>query len=432
MQIALERGNHCFEWDHVRAGGEVFTVEVLLTVIEKEPKPIFHVVWRDITERKQREQAKRLEAVGRLAGGIAHDFNNLLVVILGNAEQLGEQLIAANLPEQTERLTEISEAGTRAAALTRQLLAFSKGRPIQSKPTDLVLLLSELGGMLRRLIGAQIDLDLDLQQGPITAVVDQSQIEQLVVNLAVNASDAMSQGGRLVIALEKFEYAKSSQLPHVPKGWYAAIRVTDTGDGMAPDQLKRAFEPFFTTKGPGAGTGLGLATVRSIAEQCGGGVIIESKIGKGTSVQALIPLSATQPVKKEKRATPPRSLEGNETILIAEDEAVVRSLVERALRSRGYRVIAVSNGAEALEYANKHLDEIDLLITDTVMPRLTGPELVEELQRLRPGLPTIFMSGYSGDSKAASTTLAEGVELFEKPFSLLEMLKRIRRVLDER
>jgi len=432
MQVALERGNHCFEWDHVRAEGEVFTVEVLLTVIQKEPKPIFHVVWRDITERKQREQAKRLEAVGRLAGGIAHDFNNLLVVILGNAEELEQQLIAVNLPEQTERLTEISEAGTRAAALTRQLLAFSKGKPIQSKPTDLVQLLSELGGMLRRLIGAQIDFNLDLQQGPITAVVDQSQIEQLVVNLAVNARDAMPKGGRLVIALENIKYEESSRLPHVPKGCYAAIRVTDTGDGMAPEQLKRAFEPFFTTKGPGAGTGLGLATVRSIAEQCGGGVIIESEIGKGTSVQALIPLSATQPVKRETQAELPRSLDGNETILVAEDEEAVRSLIERVLRSRGYRVIVASNGAEALEYAIKHLDEIDLLITDMVMPRMTGPELAKELQRLRPGLPTIFMSGYSGDSKAASTTLAEGVELLEKPFSLLEMLKRVRGVLDER
>ena len=431
MQIALERGSHCFEWDHIRADGEVFAVEVLLTVIQKKPTPIYHVVWRDITERKQREQAKRLEAVGRLAGGIAHDFNNLLLVILGNAEELEEQLKTASLPELAEHITEISEAGFRAAALTRQLLSFSKGKPLQSRPTDLVQLISALGGMLQRLIGAQIDFDLVLQKGPITALVDQSQIEQLVVNLAVNARDAMPRGGRLVVSLERVEHQATSQLPHVSTGQYAVIRVTDTGEGMKPDQLKRAFEPFFTTKGPGAGTGLGLATVRAIAEQCGGGVFIESEVSKGTSVQALIPISTAQPLVKETHKELSRSFEGDATILIAEDEVPVRALMDRALRQRGYRVITATNGAEALELTRKHLDEIDLLITDAVMPELNGQELAKEVEKLRPSIPTIFMSGYSGNGAEATIMLDDNVEFLEKPFSLFELLKRVRETLDQ-
>jgi signal transduction histidine kinase/CheY-like chemotaxis protein len=434
LQLTFERGSHCFEWDHLRADGEVFTVEVMLNVLEREPTPIIHVVWREIGERKQREQqlrqAQRLEAVGRLAGGIAHDFNNLLVVILGHAERLNEELNAARMFELAERAGEISAAGNRAAALTRQLLTFSKGQPIKPRPTDLVQLFNGLGSLLGRLIGEHIDFELDLPPGPITVEVDPSQIEQLGVNLSANARDAMPSGGSLVVALSRCRHEHSSRLPRLPAGEYAVIRVSDTGEGMEQEQLDRAFDPFFTTKAPGSGSGLGLATVYAVAEQCGGGASIESTPGKGTSVRVLLPLSSARPVSTASRSEPSSSLNGDETILLAEDEKAVRKLIQNVLRQYGYHVISACDGAEAVELARKRETVIDLLITDVVMPRLSGIELAKQLQTMCPGLKMIFMSGYAQEGSFTTTPLGEEVEILEKPFSPDVLLAVVRKLLD--
>jgi signal transduction histidine kinase len=436
LRITFARGSHYFEWDHLRADGEVFTVEVLLNVVRREPTPIIHVFWRDIAERKRREQelrqAQRLEAVGRLAGGIAHDFNNLLVVILSHAELLQEELEAAGMSAQAERVSEIGAAGDRAAALTRQLLTFSKGQPIKPRPIDLAQLLGDLGSLLSRLIGEHIDFELDLAPGPITVEADPSQIEQLVINLSVNARDAMPSGGNLVVALSHCRYEQSSRLPRVPSGKYALIRVSDTGKGMEQEQLERAFDPFFTTKAPGSGSGLGLSTVHAIAEQCGGGASIESAPGRGTSVQILLPLSAARPASRVARAKPSPSLDGGETILLVEDEAAIRKLIETVLRQRGYQIISACDGAEALDLARGPETVIDLVITDVVMPRLSGIELAKQLRATHPGLKMIFMSGYAQEGSFAKTPMGEDAEILEKPFSPTLLLEVVRRLLDQR
>jgi signal transduction histidine kinase len=434
MAIALEQGSHRFEWDHLRADGEIFPVEVMLTVVGRGPKRVLHVVWREIGERKQLEQelrqAQRLEAVGRLAGGIAHDFNNLLVVILSHAELLREELTAARLPAQAERAGEIRAAGDRAATLTRQLLSFSRGQPIRPRPTNLVEVLNGLGSLLRRLIGEDVDFHLELPRRPVTVVADPSQIEQLVVNLAANARDAMPKGGRLAVALSERWHEPSSVLPRLPAGDYAAIQVSDTGEGMSEEQLERAFDPFYSTKEPGSGSGLGLATVHAITEQCGGGVYIESARGQGTSVSILLPETSTPPVIRASRSPVSASLDGTETILIAEDEEAIRELIRNVLQQRGYRVLSASDGAAAVELASKPELPIDLVISDVVMPRLSGPELVKRLLESRPDLKVIFMSGYTQEGALSAVTVGEAAEILEKPFSPQVLLSAVRKLLD--
>ena len=434
LQITFERGSHCFEWDHLRADGEIFAVEVMLTIVEREPTPIIHVVWREIGERKQLEQelrqAQRLEAVGRLAGGIAHDFNNLLMVILSHAEFLKAELKAAKMFEPAEHVDEINAAGERAAALTRQLLTFSKGEPIEPKPTDLVQLLNGLGSLLRRLIGENIDFKLNLQPGPITVEADPSQIEQLVVNLSANARDAMPAGGSLVITLDRRQHEPPNSLPRLPAGEYAVICVSDTGEGMEQQQLDRAFDPFFTTKAPGSGTGLGLATTRAVAEQCGGGAFIESKPGKGTSVHVLLPLSSAQPVSRASGSQPSLSLNGDETILVVEDEEAIRNIIQDALQRHGYHVISACDGVEAVELARNCATAIDLVITDVVMPRLSGIELTKQLQTICPGVKMILMSGYAQEGSFTTMSLGGDVEILKKPFSPQILLTAVRRLFN--
>jgi signal transduction histidine kinase len=435
MQIAFEQGSHRFEWEHVRADGECFSVEVLLTSVYRGERQVLHVVWREIGERKRLErelrEAQRLEAVGRLAGGIAHDFNNLLVVILGHAELLKQELEAANGAEQAERAAEIQTAGERAASLTRQLLAFSRGQPVQPKPTDLVELLTGLDGLLCRLIGENIDYTMSLAKGPITVEIDPSQVEQLVINLSVNARDAMPDGGKLEVVLERTRHTKSSALPGLAAGDHAVIRVSDTGEGMSPEEIDHAFDPFYTTKPLGAGSGLGLATVHAIADQCGGAVFIESAKGEGTSVRVHLPLTSAQPLSLDATESNSASLRGSETILVAEDEDAIRKLIENVLSEQGYRVITAADGAEALDLVHQNDAEIDLVITDVVMPNLSGPEMVQRLQAERPGTKVIFMSGYAKQGSLAAIE-DEEAEILEKPFSPQIILTMIRKILDRR
>ncbi len=434
MKIAFEKGSHRFEWEHVRADGECFPVEVLLTPVYHGQRHVLHVVWREIGERKRLEQelrqAQRLEAVGRLAGGIAHDFNNLLVIILSHAELLKQELGAAHASEQAERAAEIQAAGNRAASLTRQLLTFSRGQPVQPRPTDLVELLTGLDGLLGRLIGENIDYAICLAEGSVTVEVEPSQVEQLVINLCANARDAMPAGGKLEVALERYRHADSSALPGLAAGDYAVVRVSDTGEGMTQEQIDRAFDPFYTTKPPGAGSGLGLATVHAIAEQSDGAAFIESAKGRGTSVRVYLPVSSQAPLRlfaAPKRAS--KSLCGSETILVAEDERAIRNLLETVLTGKGYRVMTAADGVEALDLARESEHRIDLVITDVVMPRLSGPELVQRLRAERPRVKVIFMSGYAKQGSLAAIE-HENAEILEKPFSPQVILELVRKLLD--
>jgi len=431
MAIAFERGSHRFEWAHIRADGEVFPVEVQLTVIHRGEKPILHVAWREIGERKRLEaelrQAQRMEAVGRLAGGIAHDFNNLLVVILSHAELLQDEFEAGMA--DPEHVAEIRSASERAAALTHQLLAFSRGQPIQPRPIDLVRVLEQLGALLRRLIGEHVELDFLLPKGPITIEADASQIEQLVMNLATNARDAMPQGGRLEIELACRAIRNDQGLGRLPSGEYAVIRVTDSGIGMTQEQLERAFDPFFTTKPQGEGTGLGLATVHATAEQNGGAVFIESKHGVGTCVEVLLPLSSAEPVELGSKSSKASSPGGGETILVVEDERSIRGLLEKVLRAGGYHVLSAADGAHALEVAYMHSGVIDLLLTDVVMPKLSGPELVKRISKDRPGMKVMYMSGFSREGTLTAISPEESAKIIEKPFSPKILLAEVRRIL---
>ena len=433
MQLAFEQGSHRFEWEHVRADGECFPVEVMLTPVYRGQRQVLHVVWREIGERKRLErelrEAQRLEAVGRLAGGIAHDFNNLLVVILGHAELLKEDLRAANETEQAERAAEIQAAGERAASLTRQLLTFSRGQPVQPRPTDLVALLTGLDGLLGRLIGENIDYTMSLAEAPITVEINPSQVEQLVINLSANARDAMPAGGKLEVVLERYRHAKSSALPDLAAGDHAVIRVSDTGEGMSQKEIDHAFDPFYTTKSPGAGSGLGLATVHAIADQCGGAAFIESAKGEGTSVRVYLPLTSAQPLSLAAPERSSTSLRGSETILVAEDEDAIRDLIEDVLSEQGYRVITAADGAEALDLARQNDGEIDLVITDVVMPNLSGPEMVQHLQSDSPDTKVIFMSGYAKQGSLAAIE-DKKAEILEKPFSPQTILTLARKVLD--
>jgi CheY-like chemotaxis protein len=295
---------------------------------------------------------------------------------------------------------------------------------------DLVDLLGSLGSLLSRLIGEHIDFDLDLPRDPITVQADRSQIEQLVVNLAANARDAMPSGGGLRLELSRQVHEPSGVLPRLEPGNYAAIRVIDTGDGMSQEQLDHAFDPFYTTKSPGSGSGLGLATVHAIAEQSGGGAYIESALGEGTTVSVLLPLCSDEPAKTETRPRASGSLEGGETILIAEDEDAIRKILCNEFEQHGYHVISARDGAEAAKIARSYESTIDLAITDIVMPRLSGPEFVKQLQEIRPGTKVIFMSGYAQDRSVTGATVSEDAEIIDKPFSPEVLLSSARKLLD--
>jgi len=433
LEITFERGSHTFEWTHLCADGEPLLVEVQLTVVKRGKKPVLHVVWRDISERKQLEaelrRAHRLEAVGRLAGGVAHDFNNLLVVILGHAELLEEELKSGQ--PDPDHIAEIQSAADRAASLTRQLLAFSRGQPAQSKATDLGQLVEQLGSLLRRLIGEHIDLELKQQEGPHIVMADPSQLEQLVVNLCANARDAMPEGGSLEITVGRRQITALKPMGHLPTGTYVALSITDSGSGMSPEQIDRAFDPFYTTKALGKGTGLGLATVHAIAEQNGGHAVIESALGRGTTIEVLLPPSDQESVPLGQEPRQPRTTGGGETILLVEDEPMIRDLFEAGLEASGYRVLTAQDGQDALERVEQWENEIDLLITDVVMPRVSGPELVQRLSTNFPLIKVLYMSGYSQEGNIRLVSDEQRTAVLQKPFSPRLLQAEIRRMLDQ-
>jgi hypothetical protein len=390
----------------------------------------------------QLQQAQRLESVGQLAGGIAHDFNNLLAGIMNYAglvsESLRDEMGRRGLADDGAFVTLIEDVGQithvarRAAALTRQLLIFSRRTVVQPEVLDLNEVVGEMEEMLRRAIGENVDNLRTVLAADLPLIeADRGQIDQVVVNLAVNARDAMPGGGQLEIATSSVQVdERQARLRGIEPGTYVRLTVSDTGTGMAPEVVERAFEPFFTTKAKGEGTGLGLATVYGIVRQAGGDVTIESSDGSGTTIRVDLP--ATSAPRSSRRPTPPDvSLrEQGETVLLVEDEAIVRNPAQRLLTRHGYTVLTASNAAAALEIAAEHPGPIDLLLTDVVMPGRSGKDLSVDVVALRPTTKVLFMSGYSYDVIVHQGVLESGVNLIEKPFSPDDLLRKVRRILD--
>ncbi len=393
-------------------------------------------VWgtqRDVTEQRHLEeqfrQAQKMEAVGQLAGGIAHDFNNLLTAILGNT-----QLLLRELPPGDSMrgdVEEIRKASERAASLTRQLLAYSRRQMLQPEVLDLNVVMAEMDKMLRRLIGEHIDLVAVFAPDLGRVRADPNQIEQVIVNLAVNARDAMPDGGKLTIATANVDLDETFAQAHLGSvpGSYAMLAVTDTGVGMDATVRAHLFEPFFTTKEVGRGTGLGLATVYGIVKQSGGYISVYSEPGHGSSFRIYLPRIAT-PAETPSSAPKGGPALGSETVLVVEDEPAVLTLSRRALEAQGYVVLAASDADAALRVVERHGGMIHLLLTDVVMPGLSGRELADRLSAQRPGIRVLYMSGYPGDAVVQHGTLPLGSAFLQKPFSPDGLARKVRDVLD--
>ncbi len=380
---------------------------------------------------EQLRQAQKMEAIGRLAGGVAHDFNNLLTVIKGRGDLLVRR-IGEDSPHR-RGLDEILKAAERAAGLTRQLLAFSRKQMLAPKVLDVRTVVEDLGSMLARLIGEDIELVIRMPEGLGRVKIDPGQLEQVMMNLAVNARDAMPRGGRLLLEAANVRREPGPLLggDDVPPGEYVMLAMTDTGCGMTREVLADVFEPFFTTKPMGQGTGLGLSMVYGIVRQSEGHITAYSEVGVGTTFKVYLPIVDAPLAAPVAPAGSARRLQGQgETILVVEDEPLLLELVSETLREGGYRVLPARDGATALQVAGGHDGELHLALTDMVMPGMNGKEVALGLARLRPGLRVIFMSGYSETGIFHNGRLDEGVTLLQKPFSPGELLERIHELLD--
>jgi PAS domain S-box-containing protein len=388
----------------------------------------------DITDQQRLEEqlrlSQRMEAVGRLAGGIAHDFNNLLTIMTGYTDLLLDRIRESD--PLRRNVEEIKGASSRAAALTNQLLAFSRKHVLQPKILDLNEIVSDMDKMLRRLIGEDIELIVALAPNVGAIRGDPGQIEQVIVNLVVNAREAMPQGGRLIVETANLDLDDEYTRQHVgvEPGCYIMLAVSDTGVGMDSETLAHIFEPFFTTKGNGKGTGLGLSTVYGIVRQSGGNIWVYSEPARGSSFKIYFPRVDGQCEEREMVAPPAGRARGTETVLLAEDDETVRGLVREVLQQRGYLVLEARNGMEALEMADGHNGRIDLLVTDVIMPHMSGRELVERLRPLHPETRILFMSGYTDNAVVPQVDLAPGTEFLQKPFAPENLARKVREVLD--
>jgi len=390
---------------------------------------------QDITDRKRLEEqlfvSQKMEAVGLLAGGVAHDFNNLLGVIMGYSD-----LVLDGFPSDDPRchqLQQIKKAGLRATSLTRQLLAFSRKQIFQPRVLDINALVTDFNKMLRRMVSEDIELVNILKPGLGQIKADPGQIEQVIMNLVVNARDAMPTGGKLIIETANADLDETYCRAHpaVQPGRYVMVAVSDTGVGMDAKTQARIFEPFFTTKEQGKGTGLGLATVYGVVKQSGGYIWVYSEVGKGTTFKIYLPRvdEPVQPVVAMDRGKP-ELLRGSETILLVEDAESLRELTRMLLENNGFKVLVAENGTEAIELAEHKRQPIHLLLTDVVMPGMSGRELANYLTAKRPDMSVIYMSGYTNDAIAHHGVLDSGVFLIEKPFSQETLIRKLREVLD--
>jgi two-component system, cell cycle sensor histidine kinase and response regulator CckA len=389
---------------------------------------------RDISERQyledQLRQSQKMESIGRLAGGIAHDFNNLLTAIIGYSQMAMRQLKLDD-PVQKD-IIEIEKAGNRAAELTGQLLAFSRKQVVQPKILDLNQVVSDIKKMLGRLIGENIELSTNLSANPGKVEAEPGQIEQIIMNLAVNARDAMPEAGTLTIETANIELdEKDTQTyPHMKPGPYVILAFSDTGTGMDKEIQSRIFEPFFTTKEMGKGTGLGLSTVYGIVKQSGGNIRLHSEPDKGTTFKIYLP--RVEKISQEKQPPPPavESFAGAEIILLVEDEDIIRQLTRKILEMNGYTVLEADNPTNALQKFDENSDKIDLIITDVVMPVMSGRELVQQLAKKGNKAKVLYMSGYTNNMLGNQEILEAGTPFLQKPFSPAALLRKIRELLN--
>ena len=425
-----------YETVHVRKDGQRIDVSMMISPVKDVSENIVGAVavTRDITDRKaleaQLRQSQKMESIGRLSGGIAHDFNNLLSVIIGYSGVIEERLDDDN--ESFKGIQEIKKAGQRAAGLTRQLLAFSRQQVLEPRVLNLNSVVADIGKMLLRLIGEDIELSTRLQPELGRAKADQGQIEQVIVNLVVNARDAMPSGGKLVIETRNVEINENDSAQHLPPipGGYIELTVTDTGVGMDKVTQSHIFEPFFTTKEKDKGTGLGLSVVYGVVKQSGGHIWVDSEPGRGTSFRICLP-RVEEALEKGNRPTPlGKPCKGSETLLLVEDEESLRELTRSLLVQSGYSVLVASEGDKALEIAREHRGSIHLLLTDVVLPGISGNVLAEKVSKQYPEVKVLFMSGYPANAVSAQGILEEGTFLLHKPFEPQALRNKVREVLD--
>jgi two-component system cell cycle sensor histidine kinase/response regulator CckA len=425
-----------FEVDIKRKNAEIITVHLSLSTIRDDSGQIsgYQGIVHDVTERKKLEQqliqAQKMESIGVLAGGVAHDFNNLLTAISGYGQILLEAIPTGdNLLK--ESAGQVLKAAERAAELTRSLLAFSRRQVINPKPLCIEPLINNTGNLIRRIIGEDIEFKTFICDKNLLVRADAGQIEQVLMNLATNARDAMPDGGSLSISVrrsvirEGFEGRYDLPAP----GEYILISVTDTGTGIDDRSMGRLFEPFYTTKEVGKGTGLGLSIVHGIIKQHNGSVLVSSKKGKGTTFRIYLPLTESLAVGGRPEVRKPLA-SGTETLLVAEDEEVVKDFLERILERSGYKVISADDGEDALVKFREHKDEISLVLSDVVMPKKNGKEIVDEIKRIKPGIKFVFISGYAADIVHNKGILEKGVDFITKPFFKDDLLRKLRQVLD--
>lgn len=433
--------NYSGQWRHRKKDGSIINVEVTNYSVALKGKEIRLVQAIDLTQQMRAEEAlheseeklrqsQKLESIGRLAGGIAHDFNNLLTAIIGYSEICLNELREDDPLRNS--ILEISKASERAADLTHQLLAFSRRQVLQPRVIDLNAVISDLNRMLRRLLGEDVELvtQLDSSMGRVKA--DPGQIQQVIINLAVNARDAMPRGGKLIIETANIEMSDQDvqNKPELSPGPYAMITVSDNGTGMDESIIEKIFEPFFTTKETGKGTGLGLATVYGIVAQSEGHIQVHSQLGRGSTFNIYLPRIDAEVERVAEAPVSQSEYSGTETILLVEDDEIVRRMAQMILGRNGYNVLVATNGGEALLICEQYEETIDLMLTDVVMPRMSGRVLAERLLSLRPEMNVLYMSGYSEDAIAHHGVLDEGINFIEKPFTPDTLARRTRQLLD--
>jgi len=442
IRRGVAEGSLVFEWQHHRPDGTVWDAEIHMMSFFHHNRCLVQLSLEDITHRKEAEhereklqaqlvQSQKMESIGRLAGGVAHDFNNMLSVIVGHAELV--LLKSDPAYPLNPHIQSIMEAALRSADLTRQLLAFARKQTVTPKVLDLNQTVEGMLKMVRRLIGE--DIELIWMPGNRTGKInmDPTQIDQLLVNLCVNARDAVGENGRITIETDVAEVDATfcGDMGECRPGSYMLLSVSDNGSGIAPDLLPHLFEPFFTTKGMGKGTGLGLATVYGIVKQNDGWVQVQSELGKGTCFRIYLPALNGKEERTTDLQQSPAPEPGTETILLVEDEAMILDIGKTMLESLGYRVLAASTPGEAIDLAREHAGEIHLLLTDVIMPEMNGRDLAKQLLSLYPSIKRLFMSGYTADVIAHHGVLDEGVHFLQKPFTLGSLRRKVREALDK-
>ena len=424
---ALEKGNYSFPLQG--SGRDEVAVVTRAFGRMRDSLQKGQLEHKELEERLR--QAHKMEAVGRLAGGVAHDFNNLLTIIRGHADLLTDRVTADEGSKRNAQ--QIQKATGRAVSMTRQLLAFSRMQVLQPRILDLNFVVAEMGKMLPRLIGENIEYSFEPDPQLANIKADPSQVEQVLLNLAVNARDAMPNGGKLTVKTSnvEMEVSAAARRPSMTPGKYVLLSVSDTGDGMDSETKAHIFEPFFTTKEVGKGTGLGLATVYGIVKQSGGFIWVESSPGTGATFEIYFPEESGPASEIEKVSATKARPRGSETILVVEDESGVRDLACQFLRSSGYTVLEAVDGVEALEISARYSGTIHLLLSDMIMPRMGGAELTQRIRAARPETKVVLMSGYAEYAEANNGKESPQVPRIQKPFSLTSLAEKVRKVLTE-